>query len=172
MTDGHNLFEDYSHTGLTLRQQIAFLRRDLEKRNIVTCEEAMNTRDGRWVYADGLVLVREKPGSVKGVIFITIEDETGVANVVVWPTLFEKRRRVVLGASSNAKAKSSISSRSSYLISLGICRRWLTATLTSSFRPDVEMSSPMDLREGMSRIGRSLCRRQGTSASGICISTR
>lgn len=54
------------------------------------------------VYTAGLVLVRQKPGSAKGVMFITIEDETGPANVVVWPTLFEKRRRIVLGSSMMA----------------------------------------------------------------------
>lgn len=103
MTDGHNVIQDYSHTGMTLRDHpLAFLRKDLEKRNIVTCEQAMSARDGQWVYAAGLVLVRQKPGSAKGVMFITIEDETGVANVVVWPKLFEKRRRVVLGASMMA----------------------------------------------------------------------
>ncbi|MBY3044232.1 DNA polymerase III subunit alpha [Rhizobium phaseoli] len=103
MTDGHNVIEDYSHTGLTLRQHpIAFLRKDLSVRNIITCAEAMNSRDGRWVYTAGLVLVRQKPGSAKGVMFITIEDETGPANLVVWPTLFEKRRRVVLGSSMMA----------------------------------------------------------------------
>ena len=48
--------------------------------------------------AAGLVLVRQRPGSAKGVMFMTVEDETGVANVVVWPSLFEKQRRVVLGA--------------------------------------------------------------------------
>ncbi|KIV64828.1 DNA polymerase III alpha subunit [Rhizobium sp. UR51a] len=103
MTEGHNVVEDYGHIGLTLREHpIAFLRRDLQARNIITCAEAMNARDGRWVYAAGLVLVRQKPGSAKGVMFITIEDETGPANVVVWPSLFEKRRRVVLGASMMA----------------------------------------------------------------------
>jgi error-prone DNA polymerase len=103
MTDGHNVIQDYSHTGLTLRDHpLAFLRKDLVKRNIVTCEQAMSARDGQWVYTAGLVLVRQKPGSAKGVMFVTIEDETGVANVVVWPKLFEKRRRVVLGASMMA----------------------------------------------------------------------
>jgi error-prone DNA polymerase len=100
MTDGHNVIQDYSHTGLTLRAHpLAFLRKDLERKSIVTCAEAMNARDGRWIYTAGLVLVRQKPGSAKGVMFITIEDETGPANIVVWPTLFEKRRRVVLGSS-------------------------------------------------------------------------
>ncbi|MDH4438962.1 MAG: error-prone DNA polymerase [Rhizobium sp.] len=100
MTEGHNVVEDYGHTGLTLRDHpIAFLRADLAKRSIVPCEEAMTARDGRWLMTAGLVLVRQKPGSAKGVMFITIEDETGPANIVVWPNLFEKRRRVVLGAS-------------------------------------------------------------------------
>ncbi|MBY5475295.1 error-prone DNA polymerase [Rhizobium leguminosarum] len=103
MTEGHNVVEDYGHVGLTLREHpVAFLRRDLLNRNIVTCAEAMNARDGRWVMTAGLVLVRQKPGSAKGVLFITIEDESGPANVVVWPSLFEKRRRIVLGSSMMA----------------------------------------------------------------------
>ncbi|MBB4483222.1 MULTISPECIES: OB-fold nucleic acid binding domain-containing protein [Rhizobium] len=59
-------------------------------------------RDGQWLMEAGLVLVRQRPGSAKGVMFITIEDETGIANVVVWPKLFERSRRVVLGASMMA----------------------------------------------------------------------
>ncbi|TWB44049.1 error-prone DNA polymerase [Rhizobium sp. ERR 922] len=103
MTEGHNVIQDYSHTGLTLRQHpLAFLREDLTVRDIVTCEEAMSARDGRWLMTAGLVLVRQKPGSAKGVMFLTIEDETGPANVVVWPTLFERRRRIVLGSSMMA----------------------------------------------------------------------
>ncbi|MDK4717788.1 error-prone DNA polymerase [Rhizobium sp. CNPSo 3968] len=103
MTEGHNVIQDYSHTGLTLRQHpLAFLRQDLTARNIVTCEEAMSARDGRWLMTAGLVLVRQKPGSAKGVMFLTVEDETGPANVVVWPSLFERRRRIVLGSSMMA----------------------------------------------------------------------
>ncbi|WP_313617991.1 error-prone DNA polymerase [Agrobacterium sp.] len=103
MTEGHNVVQDYSHVGLTLRHHpVSFLRKELSTRNIITCVDAMNARDGRWVYTAGLVLVRQKPGSAKGVMFITIEDETGPANLVVWPTLFEKRRRVVLGSSMMA----------------------------------------------------------------------
>jgi error-prone DNA polymerase len=103
MTDRHNVIEDYSHTGLTLRQHpIAFLRHDLTGRNIVTCAQAMNARDGRWLMTAGLVLIRQRPGSAKGVIFLTIEDESGPANCVIWPKLFERRRRVALGASMMA----------------------------------------------------------------------
>jgi error-prone DNA polymerase len=62
----------------------------------------MDAFDGRWVYTAGLVLLRQKPGSAMGVMFITIEDETGPAYLVIWPTLFEKRRRIVLGPSMMA----------------------------------------------------------------------
>jgi len=100
MRAGHEVVEDYAHTGLTLRQHpVAFLRKDLRERRIVTCAEAMAARDGRWLMTGGLVLVRQRPGSAKGVMFMTIEDETGIVNAVVWPTLFERQRRLVLSAS-------------------------------------------------------------------------
>jgi error-prone DNA polymerase len=51
------------------------------------------------VTVSGLVLVRQKPGSAKGVMFITLEDETDVANLVIWPSLFERQRRLILSAS-------------------------------------------------------------------------
>jgi error-prone DNA polymerase len=59
----------------------------------------MQARDGRWLEAAGLVLVRQRPGSAKGVMFITLEDETGIANLVVCPQTFEKFRRSVMTAS-------------------------------------------------------------------------
>ena len=100
MTAGREVVEDYGHIGLTLRDHpLTFLRQDLRRRRIVTCDEAMNARDGRWVEAAGLVLVRQRPGSAKGVMFLTMEDETGTANVVIWVKVFEKFRRVLLGAS-------------------------------------------------------------------------
>jgi len=100
MTAGSEVVEDYGHVGLTLRQHpIAFLRADLEARRILTCAEASQARDGRWIETAGLVLVRQRPGSAKGVLFITLEDETGIANLVVWPNVFEKCRRVVMGSS-------------------------------------------------------------------------
>ncbi|NKJ40244.1 error-prone DNA polymerase [Rhizobium sp. SG570] len=99
MTSGGEVVEDYGHVGLTLRSHpLSFLRADLTKRRIVACRDAMQARDGTWLEAAGLVLVRQRPGSAKGVMFITIEDETGIANLVVWLKTFEKYRRVVLGA--------------------------------------------------------------------------
>ena len=99
MRAGREVVEDYRHTGLSLRPHpLSFLRGDLARRRILTCAEAGALRDRRPVRLAGLVLVRQKPGSAKGVVFITVEDETGVANLVVWPQVFEAQRRVVLGA--------------------------------------------------------------------------
>ena len=99
MTEGREVVEDYGHTGLTLRRHpLSFLREELKGKGVVTCAAAEAIRDGRRCRLAGLVLVRQKPGSAKGVMFITIEDETGVANLVVWPKLFEKQRRLILSA--------------------------------------------------------------------------
>jgi error-prone DNA polymerase len=99
MRAGREVVEDYRHTGLTLRRHpVSFLRGDLARRHALTCAEASALRDRSPVRLAGLVLVRQKPGSAKGVLFITVEDETGVANLVIWPGLFEQQRRVVLGA--------------------------------------------------------------------------
>ena len=103
MTQGREVVEDYSHTGLTLRlHPVSFLRSELAKKSIVTCAEAMSQRDGRWLMTAGLVLVRQRPGSAKGVMFLTLEDETGIVNAVVWPSLFERQRRILMGASMMA----------------------------------------------------------------------
>ncbi|MGK6313670.1 error-prone DNA polymerase [Neorhizobium sp. DT-125] len=99
MTAGGEVVEDYRHVGLSLRSHpVCFLREDLRRRHIVSCAEAMEARDGRWVEAAGIVLVRQRPGSAKGVMFITLEDETGIANLVVWPKVFEQNRRTILSA--------------------------------------------------------------------------
>lgn len=99
MTAGREVVEDYGHVGLTLRTHpVAFLRDELARRRIVTCADATASKDGRWLQTAGLVLVRQKPGSAKGVMFITVEDETGVANLVIWPKLYERQRRIILTA--------------------------------------------------------------------------
>ncbi len=99
MTAGGEVVEDYGHVGLTLRNHpVSFLRGDLHRQHSVTCAEAMQARDGRWLRTLGLMLVRQMPLSAKGIMFITIEDETGIANLVIWPKLFERQRRVVLSA--------------------------------------------------------------------------
>jgi error-prone DNA polymerase len=99
MTEGREVVEDYRATGLSLRRHpVAFLRGDLASRGMIRCADLATARDGRRVVVPGLVLVRQRPGSAKGVTFLTIEDETGVANVVIWPDLFERQHRLLLSA--------------------------------------------------------------------------
>ena len=100
MRPGRTVVEDYGSVGLSLRQHpVAFVRDDLAGQGMVTCADLDRLRDGSRVIVPGLVLVRQKPGSAKGVMFITLEDETGIANLIVWPGIFERQRRLVLTAS-------------------------------------------------------------------------
>ncbi len=97
MTEGREVVEDYLSKGLTLRRHpVSFLRAELEERRILACGDLQRVRDGGRVTVAGLVLVRQKPGSAKGVTFMTIEDETDVANLVIWSALFDKQRRLLL----------------------------------------------------------------------------
>ena len=93
------MVQDYRHLSLTLRAHpVSFLRQDLRRAGMVTCNDAMESRNRRWVEVAGVVLVRQRPGSAKGVMFITIEDESGIANLVVWPKVFEQNRRTILAS--------------------------------------------------------------------------
>lgn len=100
MTLGEHVVHDYSAISLSLKAHpCAFFRDELKRRGIVTSAEHWNDRlTGRRVNVAGLVLVRQRPGTAKGVIFVTLEDETGIVNCVVWPKIFERFRRVVMTA--------------------------------------------------------------------------
>jgi error-prone DNA polymerase len=99
MTAGREVVEDYHSTQLSLRAHpLAFLRSELARRGIVPCAALRTIKNGRKVEVAGIILVRQKPGSAKGVLFITIEDETGIANGIIWPARFEAQRRVVLSS--------------------------------------------------------------------------
>ena len=99
MRDGREVVEDYRSVGLSLRRHpVSFLRAGLQARGMVTCAGLGQIRDGRWIVVAGIVLVRQKPGSAKGVMFMTVEDETGVANLVLWAERFAAQRRLVLSA--------------------------------------------------------------------------
>ncbi|HKX92449.1 MAG TPA: error-prone DNA polymerase, partial [Sphingomicrobium sp.] len=90
---------DYQTIRLSLKAHpMRFLREHYARQKFVTADRIDRIRDGRRVRIAGLVLIRQRPGSAKGVVFITIEDETGIANLVVWPDLFEKQRKIVMGA--------------------------------------------------------------------------
>jgi error-prone DNA polymerase len=97
---GEHVVADYATLGLSLKAHpVAFFRAGLSARGILTSAEHWNERlAGRRVTVAGLVLVRQRPGTAKGTIFLTLEDETGIINVVVWPKVFEANRRVVMTA--------------------------------------------------------------------------
>ncbi len=94
-----HVVNDYQTLRLSLKAHpMAFLRGGLRRRRILSCEDLRTTRDGQWVAVGGVVLVRQQPGTAKGVVFMTIEDETGIANAVVWAKTLERYRRVVMAA--------------------------------------------------------------------------
>jgi len=96
---GEEVVNDYRFLKLSLRAHpAAFLRADLEARRIMRNEELRRSKSGARVRVSGLITVRQRPGSANGVIFMTIEDETAIANVIVWPKMFERFRPIVLGA--------------------------------------------------------------------------
>jgi error-prone DNA polymerase len=98
MTLGQEVVEDYANLRLTLRAHPLALLRGLLPERVVKAERLAAIEAGRRVEVAGLTLVRQRPGTASGVIFITLEDESGIANLVVWPAVFERFRRVVLGA--------------------------------------------------------------------------
>jgi error-prone DNA polymerase len=90
---------DYQTTRLSLKAHpLAFLRAGLAERGFVRACDLRSRKFRSMVQVAGVVLIRQRPGSAKGVCFITLEDETGVINLVVWPDLKEKQRRVVMGS--------------------------------------------------------------------------
>ena len=96
---GEEVVNDYRFLRLSLRAHPAtFLRADLSARHIVANDTLRTIKSGARATISGLVTCRQRPGSAKGVVFMTLEDETSVANVIVWPKVFERVRPIVLGA--------------------------------------------------------------------------
>ena len=98
-TVADNTVADYKHLGFTLGQHpLGLLRSRLNRLQVLTAAELKALPHGHAVHTAGLVITRQRPGTATGVIFLTLEDETGYFNVVVWGRLAEKQRREVLGA--------------------------------------------------------------------------
>ncbi len=97
MSLGQHVVEDYTSVGLSLRAHpLKLLRHRLQPLKVVQSKDLATARNNGRIRVAGLVLVRQRPGTASGVIFMTLEDETGVANIVVWPKVFEDNRRTVL----------------------------------------------------------------------------
>jgi error-prone DNA polymerase len=90
---------DYRGTGLTTGDQLmVHLRPELTRRGILSAAELANVPDGQWVQIAGVVIVRQRPGTAKGFLFITLEDETGMSNLIVVPDVFQKHRPLLQSA--------------------------------------------------------------------------
>ena len=99
MAPGEEVSHDYAAIRLSLKHHpLALLRAELDPENVIPSAQLAETENGKQVTIAGLVITRQRPGTASGVIFATLEDETGVANVIVWPKLFERYRRETLGA--------------------------------------------------------------------------
>ena len=98
-TDGEDVTADYRRLGLTLgRHPVALLRPQLAARRLLTAEAIRATPHGRIVRTAGIVIGRQRPDTASGVVFVTLEDETGATNVIVWRDVGERQRRELLGA--------------------------------------------------------------------------
>ncbi|MDW5315721.1 error-prone DNA polymerase [Rhizobium sp. PL01] len=99
MLPGEQVIEDYRYLSLSLKAHpVSFLRSVLAQAGVMPNGNLLNVPNGQRVTIAGLVLVRQRPGSAKGVIFMTLEDETGVANAIVWTKTFDRYRSIVMGA--------------------------------------------------------------------------
>jgi error-prone DNA polymerase len=99
-SEAENIVADYRHLGLTLgRHPLTFLRQRLHAMRFMTSEMLNYYDDGRLARGCGLVTVLQRPATASGVVFLTVEDESGNVNVIVWPNLVELQRREVMGAS-------------------------------------------------------------------------
>jgi error-prone DNA polymerase len=105
MPVGEHVVNDYRYLSLSLKAHpVSFIRPRLVARGVIASEALRATKSGRRVTVAGLAIVRQRPGTASGVIFMTIEDETDIANIVVWPKLFEPGRWCSVPASSPSPA--------------------------------------------------------------------
>lgn len=97
MTEGEHVVQDYASTGLSLRKHpVALIRDKLELLQVIPISQLKNLKDGDTARVSGLITVRQRPGTAKGVLFMTIEDESGNANLVVWEKTFNTDRKVII----------------------------------------------------------------------------
>jgi error-prone DNA polymerase len=97
MSLSEHVVQDYASTSLSVKAHpVGFIREELTRQKIKSTSELTSAKNGDYVKVAGIILVRQRPGTAAGVCFITIEDETGVANLVVWKDLFDKYRKEIL----------------------------------------------------------------------------
>jgi len=97
MDPGERLHADYAGMGLTIGPHPMALRRgDLSLRGVMRASDLPGARNGRRVRVAGMVITRQRPGTAKGFVFLTLEDETGISNIIIRPDLFDRERTIVI----------------------------------------------------------------------------
>ena len=93
MPTGQEVMADYATAGLSLKQHpVSLVREKLNEQNVIPAEDLRTLRHGRWVKLAGLVLIRQRPGTASGIVFVTLEDETGIANLILRPEVYDRHR--------------------------------------------------------------------------------
>ena len=99
MTPGQRTFADFSNSGLTIgKHPMSYYRERMRQMGVLDAETAKAQRDGMLLKVAGCVITRQRPGTAKGFVFLSLEDETGIVNIIVQPDLFDRRRRLVTTA--------------------------------------------------------------------------
>jgi error-prone DNA polymerase len=133
MNTEERLVADYAGTGLTVgKHPMHYRRQELRSRNVLSASELRRCRDGEYVKAAGCVIARQRPGTAKGFIFISMEDETGIANVIVTPDLYERERLTVV--------------RSKFLLAEGVLQNQDGVIHVKAMRLSALSDSAMELR--------------------------
>ncbi|MCU1320359.1 MAG: polymerase alpha subunit [Acidobacteriaceae bacterium] len=133
MNTEERLVADYAGTGLTVgKHPMHYRRQELQSRNVLSAVELRRCRDGQFVKAAGCVIARQRPGTAKGFIFLSMEDETGIANVIVTPDLYERERLTVV--------------RSKFLLAEGLLQNQDGVIHVKATRLTTLVDSAMELR--------------------------
>jgi error-prone DNA polymerase len=133
MNTEERLVADYAGTGLTVgKHPMHYRRQELQTRSVLSAVELRRCRDGQFVKAAGCVIARQRPGTAKGFIFLSMEDETGIANVIVTPDLYERERLTVV--------------RSKFLLAEGILQNQDGVIHVKATRLTSLVDSAMELR--------------------------
>ena len=133
MNTEERLVADYAGTGLTVgKHPMHYRRQELQSRNVLSAVELRRCQNGEYVKAAGCVIARQRPGTAKGFIFLSMEDETGIANVIVTPDLYERERLTVV--------------RSKFLLAEGILQNQDGVIHVKALRLTALVDSAMELR--------------------------
>jgi len=97
MTAGEHVVQDFASTGLSIKAHpVSFVREDLNRLQVIPLNRIQSLKNGEKIRVAGMITVRQRPGTAKGVVFVTIKDETGFANLVVWGKFFDKYRKEIV----------------------------------------------------------------------------